>query len=86
MSWNYRVMAHRSPFDENDIGLQIHEVHYDKKKNPKAFSKEPAMIGGESIEDIKWILKEIEVCLEKPILDANNFPNEYETKQSNEQI
>ena len=86
MTWNFRVLAHKSPFDENDIGFQIHDVHYDKKMKPKAFSETPAMIGGDSIEDIKWILKEIELCLEKSILDANNFPNDYKPKQSNEQI
>ena len=80
MKWNYRVIAHINPFNLDEIGLQIHEVFYNKNMKPKAFSETPAMIGGDSIEDILWTLNEIKLCLEKPILSAKNFPNKINVK------
>lgn len=74
MGWNYRVLATEG---EEDVYLQIHEVYY-KDDKPISYTKNPISIGGEEIQNIKWVLNKIEECLEKPILWGDDrFPAEY---------
>lgn len=77
-SWNHRVMA--SMFD-GDRYFSIHEVHYDEKGEPYAYSTEPASIESENIEGLKWTLEQMSKCLDKPILWQDpKFPEECKIK------
>lgn len=75
--WNYRILVKRI---KNDIQFAIYEVHYENDI-PVACTQElvyPSGFGGEEpIETIKWQLDAMKLALDKPILDYDNFPNEY---------
>ena len=79
-TWNYRVLAHKSknPIDKNEVYFQIHEVHYEKKDKPKSYTQNGVSVGGDRYADMQWVLSEMQACLTKPVLSADNFPKEYE--------
>ena len=74
MSWNHRVIAHDS---KDGVYFRIHEVYYDDNNIPKSWTKEPVTIGSEDLKGIRWTLNKIKLCLNKPILKAWKFPEEY---------
>lgn len=78
MSWDYRVLAKEYGFQ---IYFQVHEVYYDKDGVPNGYTANPIIIGGESLEAIKWTSYRIKEATKKPILwEGYKFPNEYITK------
>ena len=66
MSWNHRLMKMK---DGEDDFYQIHEVHYDKDGEVKGYTKNGATVGGNNIEEVKWVLREMLAALDKPVLD-----------------
>lgn len=76
--WNHRVIAFRSknPNRKNEVFFQIHEVHY-KMKKPVMYSESNTGVCGESYEDINWQISKIQECLNKPVLDGDNWPKIY---------
>ena len=66
MSWNHRVMKMK---DGEDDFYQIHEVFYDKEGNVESYTKNGVTVGGNNIEEVKWVLQEMLAALEKPVLD-----------------
>ena len=78
-TWNHRVLAHKSknPNCEGEVYFQIHEVHYNKKGNPKSYTQNGVSVGGEGYADIQWVLSQMQECLTKPVLDVDNWPNEF---------
>ena len=94
MSWNYRVCTHMFSYKKAFVNntklaenkderiFAIHSVYYDKDGVPDGTSKHPENLGGyTSIEDVKSIVDKLYEALKKPILDLDNFPNEYKTKK-----
>lgn len=76
--WNYRVLARKI---ENEIQYGFYEVHYEHDK-PVACTENPVYPTGfdddnDTIESIRWQLDAMKLATEKPILDYDNFPNEY---------
>ena len=71
--WNYRVLAHTF---ENEVTFQIHEVHYEDGV-PDSYGEPPAPVLSDDFKDLKDILIRMEQGLSKPVLDADNWPNEY---------
>ena len=74
MSWNHRILAHK---DRDEMYLQIHEVYYDKDGKPEEYTANGVSVGAESLDGIKWVLDKMKECVNKPILLADDFPNEY---------
>jgi len=74
MSWNHRILAHK---DGEGMYFQIHEVYYDDDGKPDGYTANGASVGAESIKGINWILDKMKKCANKPILLADDFPNEY---------
>jgi len=66
MSWNHRVMKMK---DGEDDFYQIHEVFYDKEGNVESYTKNGVTVGGNNIEEVKWVLREMLAALDKPVLD-----------------
>lgn len=88
MSWNYRVMRFQNNptvhWDkEEEIFLVINDVYYDEAGNPtghgdmnKDWSGET--VHGESIEDMRAILKRMADALDMPILyGGDRWPQIY---------
>lgn len=77
--WNYRLLAKRT---SNDVRFGIYEVHYKDDKptsctvneiNPVTFASDIE----DQVESMKWQLEMMLKACDKPILDYDNFPNEY---------
>ena len=66
MSWNHRLMKMK---DGEDDFYQIHEVYYDKEGNVESYTKNGVTVGGNDIEEVKWVLLEMLAALDKPVLD-----------------
>ena len=66
MSWNHRLMKMK---DGEDDFYQIHEVYYDKEGNVVSYTKNGVTVGGNDIEEVKWVLLEMLKALDKPVLD-----------------
>jgi hypothetical protein len=73
MSWNHRILAHK---DGEGMYFQIHEVYYDKDGNADSYTAKGVSVGDESLEGINWVLDKMKECTNKPILLADDFPNE----------
>ena len=73
MSWNHRILAHK---DGEGMYFQIHEVYYDKGGNADSYTAKGVSVGAESLEGINWVLDKMKECTNKPILLADDFPNE----------
>lgn len=70
MSWNHRVVRHKSELGDY---LQIHEVYYDDKSNPTSLTETGIVVGGDSIKEIRWTLKAMTDALDKPVLEYDDF-------------
>ncbi len=57
--------------------LDIHKVYY-KNEIPTSYSKEHAVVGGNSVDEVKEVLLKMTECIEKPIIwYGDNFQKEY---------
>jgi hypothetical protein len=79
MSWNYRILAHK---DGDDYFFQIHGVYYDEEGRPNGYTTDGASVAGESIGTINWVLDKMKECINKPILSADEFPDEWSPNDS----
>jgi len=72
--WNHRVIRHSGKDGEPDY-LKIHEVHYESEddSNPSLVTEDGVSVGGETIEDIMWVLDRMKEALAKPILDFESL-------------
>lgn len=77
MGWNHRVLKHKY---ENNVYYKIHEVYYDKNGIPDGYTKDGTSVESDSVEGIKWTLDKMQECLSKPVLSAENFPEEVSIK------
>ena len=92
MSWNYRVgtkiFSYKKTFGGEggnqklaaspDVRLfSIVEVYYSKKNKPNGYAESCSLKDWESMEDLKGTYDLIAGAFTKPILDLDNFPNEY---------
>ena len=77
--WEYRVctkIEKTSTSDERLFG--IHEVYYNADNTILVYYiEEPSRIFAESFEGLKTVLGWYEKAISKPIIDLDNFPNEY---------
>ena len=55
---------------------KIHEVYYDEEGNPNSYTANAVKMDSDSIEGLKWTLDMMQECLSKPVLSAENFPEE----------
>ena len=91
MSWNYRVCTYLFKYSEefpiasemrkldDQRIFSIQEVYYDKEGNVNGYiedTKNP-MAGWESYDELVGTHDLIKLAFSKPILDLDNWPNEY---------
>ena len=74
MGFNHRILAHKY---KDQIYFQVHEVLHDEKGKPDGYTDEAVKVVSDSLEGIKWTLEKMTKCIDKPILSAENFPEEY---------
>jgi hypothetical protein len=68
--WNYRVV--KSIVDD-EPSYAIHEVYYTEGDVPKTISHNPMFPFGDTIDDLKLDLQKMIECLEKPVLNIEDF-------------
>ncbi len=87
--WNYRVCTkfwkNDNPKTKHITGgersFEIHEVYYDDDDKPGSYTERSVNAGGETLEELKKVHKMMEDAFEKPVLDLDNWPNEYFRKE-----
>jgi len=96
MSWNYRIGTHvfsyKQVFTNNpklakmkDQRLfSIIEVYYDEKGNPNSSAEAQPTKNWETLEDLTKTLDLLMKAKDKPIIDMDNWPNEYKPEENNE--
>lgn len=89
MSWNYRIgvkrFSYKETFPDNpkmwDNGdhnlFSIIEVFYDEDGNPEGYGESDPTKNWENIEDLVGTMDLILLAKNKPILDLDNWPNEW---------
>lgn len=71
-TWNYRVM--KLIDDDGEHYHQIHEIYYDKKGHPNAYTENPVSVfSNEGIEGLSSVLEKMAEALTTPVLDASDF-------------
>mgnify|MGYP000041119359 CR=1 FL=1 len=69
--WNYRVIAHAdvdgSPY------VAIHEVHYDDKGVPAAYTECATDVLAEDVDGLRWQLNHMLKACEAPVLSESDF-------------
>lgn len=73
--WNIRVLTKIYP-DSTERDFFLTEVHYDKGI-PVAYAEGRNNYAGADIKELNWRLNRMKEALKKPILDADNWPNEW---------
>jgi len=81
--WNFRVVTQLFKYDEVLLDHEperlysIVEVYYKKDKPDSYIDSKRILDGLESVKGLKWTNKKIKEAFKKPILDLDNWPNEY---------
>lgn len=75
-SFNFRICTHVDEKSGQRF-FSIREVYY-KKDTPVGYSEGDNPFNSiESVESIPWLLKAMDGCTKKPILNLDNFPSEW---------
>jgi len=90
MKWNFRIgtkiFSYKETFKDTDEKLtkrpderhfSIIEVYYDKDDNIIAYGEVNPLNNWDNMKDLKGTYDLIGDAFNKPILDLDNFPNEY---------
>jgi hypothetical protein len=77
-TWNHRVVTRI----ENDVRLfSIYEVYYNNDETFNGYCEAKNLLKDiESLKGLKWTHKAIKNAFKKPILDLDNWPEEYNKK------
>jgi hypothetical protein len=83
--WNHRIVTRIHPSAKNNLDLNkedyrifsVAEVHYEKSKPVSYGSDLRILTEYESLKGLKNIYKKIKSAFKKPVLDLDNWPNEW---------
>lgn len=75
--WNHRVGVKTS---EHGPLYSIVEVYYDEESQPEAYAERQILANWETYEDLEGTWKQVKSAFEKPILNLDAFPNEFNNK------
>lgn len=71
MSWNYRVVRYVHADDDHTVIYGIHETYYDETGKPKAITKKPVGVTGDSLDELRTTYARMADALEKPVIEYN---------------
>lgn len=66
--WNHRVIRQQDADDSYYVA--IHEVHYDDKGVPAAYTENPAVVLAGDVDGLRWQLNHMLMACEAEILNA----------------
>ena len=73
MTWNYRVVRHRDPTEEQGWIVSIHEVFYDEQGKPVLMSEQPAGVVSSTVIGLSEVLSTLRQAFDLPILNAEDL-------------
>lgn len=71
MTWNYRVIEYVDP-TTREPWFAMHEVYYSGDK-PLSYTKNPVGVVGDSVEEMRDVLRMMRAALDKPALREIDF-------------
>ena len=74
--WDYRVMYRRSDISPDFDGFELHEVHYENHI-PVNYTENAIQVYCDADESLADKFDRMKKALDKPVLDYDNFPNEW---------
>jgi hypothetical protein len=90
MKWNFRIgtnsFSYKDTFKDQNEKLALRpderlfsviEVYYDKDGKPTAYGEINPLNDWDNMKDLKGTYDLIADAFNKPIIDLDNFPNEY---------
>lgn len=76
--WNFRVVTKREGIGQV---FGIAEIHYNDEGVPDMFNIPNTLMGWKSFGDLKIIYLAVSEAFNKPIIDLDNFPAEWQTTE-----
>ena len=76
MKWNYRVVRREDETEDSGSFFAIEEVYYNAEGTPRSHTDGAAVVAGDR-EGLGWALEKMREALDKPVLDAENWPHEW---------
>lgn len=73
MTWEYRLVKrvyHNELLNINESIIRIEEVYYDEKDKIHSYGEAPIPYG-ETVEEVREILKCMQKALDKPVIDLS---------------
>lgn len=67
MTWHYRVIRSASGDPDEPYWYDIHEVYYGDDGTGSTVY--PATVGSDTVKGLKWMIREMRACLDKPVLE-----------------
>ena len=80
--WNMRVLTECGYPNSDERQFFFTEVHYEKGI-PTGYAKGRYNYVGNNTKELNWRLNRMKEALKKPVLDADNWPNEYKDNGTN---
>ena len=71
MYWEYRVVRHHQ---EEYTWLSVHEIYYYSDGRIMGWIKQPTDLFGESLDELRNCIEDIESSLSKPIMQVEDLP------------
>lgn len=71
MYWEYRVVDHTN---DKEIWFSIHEIYYYSDGSIMGWIKSPADACGETLDEVRASIEDMETALSKPIYKVGELP------------
>lgn len=76
MGWNFRIGTKKDAKTNTRL-FSVIECYYDSGHNPNGYGIKNILENWETPDELKWTMKKVLTAFDKPVLDLDNFPNEY---------
>ena len=84
--WNYRILTRIDVKNNLTVDSKnwreffLTEVYYKKGKATSYAPDLNPLSGWDDLKDLKWTVKHLKEALKKPVLDIDNWPEEWKTE------
>ena len=79
MTWNHRIIRTDGGWADEGHLYQIHECYYESENEeiPTASTEKPTAVSAESVDGLRWMLKQMVKCLGRPVLEYDEEKKEF---------
>ena len=79
--WNHRVVRYPDPVHGDYFAID--QVYYDEHGRPESHTETYVGVGSDSVTGLRWVLDRMGAALKMPVLDSDNWPNEWTEVEPN---